>query len=140
MSRLTLVVFLTFVIASPAEDQRRQRNWMEGTITNAELREIDSVGRQTPRPIYWPTIYRPRLTWVYTVEAKTLTYELLWTGRRPLNVTVHGKTKLALGGGGIIYLLDDEGKEQKLTLFKKIAKPSPETSKFEPSSISQLRK
>ncbi len=140
MSRLSLLIFLIFVIASASEAKGDQRNWMEGTITNAELREVGPLARQIPWPIYWPTIYRPRLVWIYTIEAETVTYELVWGGRRPLNVTVHGKTKLASGSSGIVYLLDDDGKERKLTLFKKTARPSPGTPKLTSAGVAQLRR
>jgi hypothetical protein len=45
-------------------------------------------------------------------------------GERPLNVTIHGKTQIAVEGMKI-HILDDDGKDAKLDIIEKSAKTAP---------------
>ncbi len=42
-----------------------------------------------------------------------------------LNVTLHGPTKIAINGSNA-HILDDYGKDEKLRVVKKVARPKPE--------------
>lgn len=56
----------------------------------------------------------------YRIEAAELIYVTRCDCDR-LNVTVHGKNRIAIEGEKI-YLIDDAGKEKKLRIVQKIAK------------------
>jgi hypothetical protein len=45
-----------------------------------------------------------------------------------LNVTLHGKTKIAIDGRNA-HILDDDGKDEKIPISEKIARTKPEDSK-----------
>jgi hypothetical protein len=45
-----------------------------------------------------------------------------------LNVTLHGPTKLAIDGNNA-HILDDYGKDEKLRIVQRVARPKPEDSK-----------
>ena len=66
----------------------------------------------------------------YTIDAGEMIYvavrETHLRGDKPLNVTVNAPIKYAIKGHDV-YLMDDDGKQHKLSLQKKILKPKPES-------------
>lgn len=67
------------------------------------------------------TYYRIDAGEIVYVAKRTLTHRR----DKQLNVTVNGTVKYAVSGEDF-YLLDDDGKEHKLSLEEKIAKPKPQ--------------
>jgi hypothetical protein len=62
-------------------------------------------------------------TW-YQVDTDDMTYTLAWANKKyPLNVTLHGKVKIAMDSNGHdAHILDDSGKDIKLPIGSKVAK------------------
>jgi hypothetical protein len=76
-------------------------------------------------------------TTFYWIETADTTYVLSqvfdparnWRRPKPLNVTLNGKTKIAIEGTDA-HILDDAGKDVKLPIARKIARtPAPDPSK-----------
>lgn len=64
--------------------------------------------------------------WIETAETTyvlSTTYDSMrnWRRPKPLNVTLNGKTKIAIDGTDA-HILDDAGKDVKLTIAQKIAR------------------
>jgi len=64
----------------------------------------------------------------YWIRTNDTIYVLgpVFTRSQLLNVTLHGPTKLAIDGNNA-HILDDYGKNQKLRVIEKIARPEPES-------------
>lgn len=63
----------------------------------------------------------------YAIDGGDLIYLAQRTVNRrdkPLNVTIHGNVRFAVKGSDL-YLVDDYGKQHRLTLEKKTAKAGP---------------
>jgi len=60
-------------------------------------------------------------TW-YKIETEDITYILAWRDKKkPLNVTLHGRTKIWVDGSDA-HVLDDGGKDVKLPIVEKRAR------------------
>jgi hypothetical protein len=69
-------------------------------------------------------LHIPTTVLFYQFETPDMIYKVRHVIRRNakgLNVTLHGQTKIAVDGMGI-HVLDDSGKDVKLTIVEKIAK------------------
>jgi hypothetical protein len=128
---LALVIFVFFFSASAlAED----RQWKDATVAKVTAETTDGGVAILPLggglvgvPIKHHKLF-------YHMETEDVTYVLAWVNKRnPLNVTLYGKTKIALDKNGRdAHILDDAGKDVKLPISMKIAKPKQEAVK-EPS-------
>ena len=69
-------------------------------------------------------LHIPTTVVIYQFETPDMTYKVRHVIRRSakgLNVTLHGQTKIAVDGMDI-HVLDDSGKDVKLTIVEKITK------------------
>lgn len=119
--RRTVICLALTLMALPLALEAKKRHWQEGTLFEAERQEISAFPGPIIWPVYWPG-WRLFYVWLYTVQTEDMTYELLWHGPEPLNVTVNRKLKFAPGNNSEVYVLDDNGKERKLTLTRKTAR------------------
>jgi hypothetical protein len=109
--------------AAPAKD--KDYEWIDAKVIDittesrgaAVVPLVALTGGPTTKTYYWiqtdDTIY---------VLGPVLTRSHL------LNVTLHGPTKLAIDGNAA-HILDDYGKDEKLRIVQKVARPKPEDSK-----------
>jgi hypothetical protein len=120
-------VVLYFSVAALAED----RQWRDATVTKITAETTD--GGVAVLPVGGGLVGVPiKLHKVfYHVETEDVTYVLAWVNKKnPLNVTLQGKTKIALDKNGRdAHILDDAGKDVKLPISLKIAKPKQEAPK-----------
>lgn len=125
MKRLLIVLLVLplALLASPDKDKKKKREWMTGTIAKAEMKSAGTFGY----PMFWPVLYKTKYVWLYTIETDKITYELLWPYEMPLNVTINGTVEIAPGKNSTYYLMDDEERENRLMVFRKTAKPTPES-------------
>jgi len=107
---LLLCISLTAALSAPGRAGEKDLEWKTGKLIDVQTR-----GRGRHAATY------------YAIDGGDLIYLAQRTVTRrdkPLNVTVHGKVRFAVKGSDI-YLLDDDGKQHRLTLEKKTAKAGP---------------
>jgi hypothetical protein len=110
MRYLLLLISLMAVFSTPGRTDEKDLEWKTGKLLDVQTR-----GRGRIKATY------------YAIDTGDLTYLAMRTVNRrdkPLNVTVHGNVKFAVKGGDL-FLMDDDGKEHRLTLEKKTAKAAP---------------
>jgi hypothetical protein len=110
--------------------KQRERDWQNGKVLSAEPKDAQTFGY----PMLWPMLYRIKQVWMYIIETETMLYELLWPVSMPLNVTINGPVRFAVDKNRVVYVIDDEDRENKLTLFRKLAKTPPDTKATAPSN------
>ncbi len=115
---VVLLASLCFPTSLLASEKEKKREWEKATVVSAEQKDASGYTFQFVGPLG----YKTTKAWLYTLETETIVYELLWPGEMPLHVTINGEVRLAKGKESIYYLLDDNEKERRLTLFKKTAK------------------
>jgi hypothetical protein len=122
---LTLAVLSSSLplAAAPAKD--KDYEWIDAKVIDittesrgaAVVPLVALTGGPTTKTYYWiqtdETIY---------VLGPVLTRSHL------LNITLHGPTKLAIDGNNA-HILDDYGKDEKLRIVQRVARPKPEDSK-----------
>lgn len=115
MLRYFLPLLLALSMCAVAKD----RAWQEAKLTKIEVRESDGGLMVLPTGtggVAGVPMTRTELR--YTVETAEKSF-LLWRGNsKPINLTVRGKTKIAIQGD-TAYLLDDDGKEFKLKIVRR---------------------
>lgn len=126
--RRAVICLAVALLALPLALEAKKRNWQEGTLFEAEREQISAYPAPVFWPVYWPG-WRLLYVWIYRVQTDDVTYELLWRGPEPLNVTVNRKVKFAVGNNSVVYVLDDNNYERKLTLYRKTAKGKPPQGK-----------
>jgi hypothetical protein len=100
----------------------KNRNWQDAIL--ADIRSTTDNNGVAAMPIGSMVYGVPirRVDTYLSVDAADMKYVLYAKPhRKPLNLTVHGKTKIAVEGT-TAYLLDDGGKELKLPIVQKEAK------------------
>lgn len=121
---LMLLVLPLVLVAAPEQEKEKQkkkkeRPWLAGTLKSAEMKDAGTFGY----PMFLPLLYKTKYVWLYTVETEKVIYELLWPFEMPLNVTINGEVQIAPGKNSAYYVMDDEKRENRLTVFRKTAKP-----------------
>lgn len=104
-----LLLFISLIAAflAPSRSAEKDFEWKTG-----KLMDVQTRGRGRHAATY------------YAIDGGNLIYLAQRTVTRhdkPLNVTVHGSVRFAVKGSDF-YLLDDDGKQHRLTLEKKTAK------------------
>jgi hypothetical protein len=61
-------------------------------------------------------------SWVSVLETETTVYETQWRSPKPLSLTVNGPVKFAVEKGNVLFLIDEDGEEQKLGIVRTTAK------------------
>lgn len=118
---LILVIFCaTAVTAKPREWKDANVAAIESNTSNGGVAVIPIGGILAGVPITRTTIF-------YRIETEDMVYILAYVDKkRPLDITLHGKTKIAIDGHDA-HILDDGGKDVKLPIAQKIARPPAET-------------
>jgi hypothetical protein len=122
MKRSALIFFLLFSSVSLANT----REWKDAKV----IKISSESGGAAAAPIGGMTVAVPIVkTWYYIATEDTV-YVLgpAITKRQMLNVTLYGKTKIAIDGKNA-HVLDDEGKDKKMPIAEKIARTKPEEPK-----------
>jgi hypothetical protein len=141
---LASLLFATTVFA-----QAKARDWKPATVADATYTDDERIiprshmvkrqGCQGGIGCYDKVVdeplHIPLTVALYTFETEDIAYKVRKIYRkncavacgaeRPLDVTLHGQTKIAVEGMKI-YILEDDGKEAKLDIVEKVAK-SPAT-------------
>jgi len=110
-----LLLMLILSLASPAI--AKDRAWQDATVANISS---DTSGTVVA-PIGGMIVGVPIRRTYYWIKTEKITYVLFLSGgKRPLDVTLHGATKIAIDGRNG-HILDDGGKDVKLPIVEKIA-------------------
>lgn len=126
MKILALLIIVSFASVCVASD----RQWQDAKVAAITSRTIDNGAAAIP---VGGSLYAVRLrattTYYYIQTDKTL-YVLAWVNKRhPLNVTLHGDTKISVDSNGRdAHILDDGGKDVKVPIAEKVAR-DPESDK-----------
>jgi len=97
------------------------RQWQDATV--ADITYNSSNGGTATIPVGGITAQVPIIVnrIYYRIVTKDTTYILVLVNKKhPLNVTLHGKTRIALDGSNA-HILDDAGKDVKVPIAQKIA-------------------
>lgn len=119
-------VALLLALSCAAPAFANHRTWQDATVAAINSQANDNGAAVVP---VGGALYGVRLrstTLWYTIETPDVTYVLAQViqGRKhPLNVTLHGKTKIAIDGSSA-HILDDAGKDVKLAIVRKTERVS----------------
>jgi hypothetical protein len=110
---VAIAVMAVLFAPRSATAKSHERHWQSGTLVDVRaetgLRFFKGTSQRSDAMLY--TIETPQYTYV---AKRTMTRR----GDKPLLVTVNTPVKFALEGA-TVYVLDESGKEHKLTLEKK---------------------
>jgi len=123
MKRAALIFFLLCSSTSLANT----REWKDAKV----LKITSESGGAAAAPIGGIMVAVPiTKTWYYIATEDTV-YVLgpAITKRQMLNVTLYGKTKIAIEGKNA-HVLDDEGRDRKVPIAEKIARTKPDEPKL----------
>jgi hypothetical protein len=117
-----LAFALVFVILCASAVTAKNREWKDAKVTaitsdttNGGVAVIPIGGILAGVPITNHRIF-------YRIETADMVYILAYVNKkRPLDVTLNGKTKIAIDGHDA-HILDDAGKDVKLPIVQKIAR------------------
>ncbi len=98
------------------------RNWKDARVTNI----TSDAGGSAVAPVRTMRVAVPITRVYYWIETEDTTYILgpAITKRQSLNITLHGKTKIATDGR-TAHILDDDGKDKKIPIAQKVARQVP---------------
>ena len=113
-----VVLVLAVALSSVAEPKEKPRKWQTARVKSAEQKDASGFTFQFIGPLG----YKTKTAWLYTIETDDIIYELLSPAEMPLHLTINGETKIAAGKGSTYYLLDDGGRERRLTIYRKTAR------------------
>ncbi len=119
--RFLLVGIWFLALAPSAAAKKKALNWQDAVVIKitSEQRGAAAI------PVGGIVAAVPIIKTFYWIETPGLIYVVGPTHR--LDVTLHGKTKVAIEGRSA-HILDDAGKDRKLPIFEKIAR-NEQTSK-----------
>lgn len=121
-----LLLSSSVAIAAPhAKDKDKDYEWIDAKVIDITTESRGAVvvplvaltGGPTTKTYYW-------------IQTNETIYVLgpVLTRSQLLNVTLHGPTKLAIDGNNA-HILDDHGKDEKLRIVQKVARPKPDNPK-----------
>lgn len=110
---------LTFALLWASAVLAAPRVWKDAKVANI----TSERGGAAVVPIGGALVGVPITRTFYWIETEDTTYVLgpVITKRQSLNVTLYGKTKIALDGHNA-HILDDDGKDKKIPIAQKIAR------------------
>lgn len=108
-----------FLALAPAAVRGKNRNWQEAKV----IKITSGRGGAVAAPVGTMIFAVPITRTYYWIETKDLIYVLgpAISKRQQLDVTLYGKTKIAVEGRDA-HVLDDEGKDRKMHIAQKIAR------------------
>jgi hypothetical protein len=112
---VTLLAFLCLTAVAVA----KPRDWKDAKVVNI----TSENGGAAAVPIGTMIVGVPITKTFYWIQTEDTTYVLgpAITQRQLLNVTLNGKTKIAVEGRNA-HILDDEGKDRKMNIAEKVAR------------------
>jgi hypothetical protein len=118
------VLSLTLAILCVSVVQANDRQWKDAKVANIS----SDRGGAVAAPIGTMIVAVPIVRTFYWIETDDTTYVLgpAIGKSHLLNVTLYGKTKIALDGRNA-HILDDDGKDKKIPIAQKIARTPAET-------------
>ena len=110
---------LIFVVLCVSAALASNRQWKDAKVINI----TSENGGAVAAPIGTMIVGVPITKTFYWIQTDDITYVLgpAITRRQLLNVTLYGKTKIALDGRSA-HVLDDDGKDRKLPISQKVAR------------------
>jgi hypothetical protein len=126
----TATLILVVLCASVALANNRQ--WKDAKIINI----TSESGGAVAAPVGTMMVGVPITKTFYWIQTDDITYVLgpAITKRQLLNVTLHGKTKIAIDGKNA-HVLDDEGKDRKMPIAEKIARSEEPAAAAKPTTV-----
>ena len=123
---MTKSTALMLVILCASVALANNRQWKDAKVANI----TSESGGAAAAPIGGMVVAVPITKTFYWIETEDTTYVLgpAITKRQLLNLTLYGKTKIAIDGTNA-HILDDEGKDRKIRIAEKIARTKPEDPK-----------
>lgn len=130
MKKPTALLFVLLLFA-PIALAGKDRKWIPAKVTSISSTISDEGTAILP---VGSGIYGAKITTTsiyYRIETDDMVYVLVFTGdnvhrwrrKHPLNVTLHGETKICIDSNGRdAHILDDAGKDIKIPIAEKIAK------------------
>ena len=126
---MKLAMALGGILLASVVLQGAPRKWQDARVTAISSEVTGAAAASLPVGTTVFTGAAPLRTLYYRIETDDLIYILALTPgrsplshpRKPLNVTLHGKTKISIDGTNA-HILDDAGKDVKLPIIEKIAK------------------
>lgn len=126
---MKIAIVLYAVLLLSVSLQAVPRKWQDAKVTAITSEVSGAAAASVPVGTTVLTGAAPLRTLYYRIETDDLVYILALTPgrsplahpRKPLNITLNGKTKIAIDGGNA-HILDDAGKDVKLPIVEKIAK------------------
>ena len=118
---------LVFAILCASVALANNREWKDAEVANI----TSERGGAAVVPVGGALVGVPITKTFYWIQTDDTTYVLgpVITKRQSLNVTLYGKTKIALDGRNA-HIPDDDGKDKKLPIAEKIARtPAEDPSK-----------
>lgn len=116
--KLAVLLIASLLVANPLSAKEKQRDWQTGKLISAESMDAGTIAV----PIAGVVVAKDLRAWVYTIETDSMTYELVWRFGAPLNLTVNSTIKFAIEKKNKAFVIDDEGKERQLSVYRKTAK------------------
>ena len=107
----------------------KERQWQDAKVLDAKTGSAGSIAASsvsgTPYSATGLAVSSAIIVTYYTISTDTITYVVGCIPRGTIryrcpDITVHGKTKIAIEGRDA-HILDDEGKDRKIPILEKIA-------------------
>lgn len=123
------VTVLVVQLSSFATSAESQRTWQEGTCrdvtTDSRVVSFYSSGSAVGNTVSGSTVPISVVHAYYVIETADMIYigshRLRWRWSKPIDLTINRPVRFAIEKRNM-YLQDDEGKEHKLDLVKRIAR------------------
>ncbi len=122
-------IALVFFILSATPALANTRQWQDAKVTRIASNTEDNgvvVGTVGTTMVGGRVQSESTFYWIETADTTYILSQMFnpmrnWRRPKPLNVTVNGKTKIAVDGADA-HILDDAGKDIKLPIARKIAR------------------
>lgn len=108
---------ILILLCSSALAKEKKRAWQTGKLVNFESADAGRV----VVPVAGLIVAKDIKGWVYLVMTDSMEYQFGIRSSKPLNLTVNRNVKFAIEKDNV-FLIDDEGKEVRLGVFKKTAR------------------
>src|SRR5580704_2601040 len=117
MRRIVLILF--FALGLPFAVAANNRIWKDANVTKIS----SEAGGAVAAPVGGMIVGVPITKTYYWIATDDTVYVLgpAITKRQLLNVTLYGKTKIAVDGRNA-HVIDDDGKDKKIQIVEKIAR------------------